>query len=143
MERKPEELLELCRGKKIFIQTHNFPDPDAIGASFGLQQLLQHFGIESQLCHEGQIDKLSARKMLNLCGIAMYPYAELEGSMTEGDMIILVDCQKNTVLWQEGLYQRKLWLPWEQMCSAPFRTCLSQSFRGIVRKPWNNSLQFR
>lgn len=95
MERKPEELLELCRGKKIFIQTHNFPDPDAIGASFGLQQLLQHFGIESQLCHEGQIDKLSAKKMLNLCGITMYPYADLQSTMKEEDMIILVDCQKN------------------------------------------------
>ena len=37
------QLAALCHGKHIYIQTHNFPDPDAIASAFGLQRLLaQH-----------------------------------------------------------------------------------------------------
>lgn len=90
----PLELIELCRGEKIYIQTHNFPDPDAIGAAYGLQKLLVHYGLETVICHEGQIDKLSAIKMLNLCDIKMHSYDEIQEDMAESDKIILVDCQK-------------------------------------------------
>ena len=37
------QLIEICRGHKVYIQTHNIPDPDAIGTAFGLQQLMKHF----------------------------------------------------------------------------------------------------
>lgn len=30
------QLAALCHGKHIYIQTHNFPDPDAIASAFGL-----------------------------------------------------------------------------------------------------------
>ena len=43
------KLAELCRGKTIYIQTHNFPDPDAIGSAFGLQKRMEYLGISSQL----------------------------------------------------------------------------------------------
>lgn len=89
------KLAELCRGKTIYIQTHNFPDPDAIGSAFGLQKLLSYLGISSQLCYAGRIDKLSAAKMLEAFGIKMHPYDELRGKMTESDYIICVDSQKN------------------------------------------------
>lgn len=91
----PTALIELCKNQTVWIQTHNFPDPDAISSAFGLQRLLAHFGISARLCHEGQIDKLSSRKMLDLCGITMEPCGEICGIMRESDRIILVDCQKN------------------------------------------------
>lgn len=90
----PMQLVELCRDEKVYIQTHNFPDPDAIGAAFGLQKLLKHFGVDTQICHEGRIDKLSAIKMLNLCNIEMHSYDEIQAMMQPDDKIILVDCQK-------------------------------------------------
>ncbi len=92
--REPEKLIALCKEHKIYIQTHNFPDPDAIGAAFGLQQLLEHYGIQSVICHEGQIDKLSSVKMLDRCGIQMHDYASLKAELQEEDRILLVDCQK-------------------------------------------------
>ena len=92
---KPEKLIELCKKKTVWIQTHNFPDPDAISTAFGLQKLLEHFGIKSRICHEGQIDKLSSVKLLSLCGIDMHSYDEIESEMKADDMIVLVDCQKN------------------------------------------------
>lgn len=92
--RNPKDLITMCEGKKVYIQTHNFPDPDAIASAFGLSKLLQVFNIPTVLCHEGQIDKLSSVKLLNLCGIEMHAYDDIKDSMKEEDMIILVDCQK-------------------------------------------------
>lgn len=91
-----QKLLSLCDNKTVWIQTHNFPDPDAIASAYGLQQLFAHYGYASRLCHEGEIDKISARKMLNLLDIEMYSYDEIIDEMKESDPIILVDCQKNS-----------------------------------------------
>lgn len=88
-------LIELCQGRKIYIQTHNFPDPDAIASAYGLQKLLQHYGIESTLCYAGRIDKISTSRMLEEFGIEIYPYNAIQGEMQESDPIICVDSQKN------------------------------------------------
>lgn len=88
-------LLDLCRGHSVFIQTHNFPDPDAITSAYGLQVLLRNFEIESIICYDGQIDKLSSLKVLSSCKITVYPIEEIQDRLTHDSMIILVDCQKN------------------------------------------------
>lgn len=90
-----KKLLSLCQGKKVWIQTHNFPDPDAVASAFGLHKFLMHFGIQSELCYDGEIDKLSTTKMLSLIGTSMKSSSEI-GEMKEDDLIILVDCQKNS-----------------------------------------------
>ncbi len=91
----PEKLIDLCKNRKVWIQTHNFPDPDAIASAFGLQKILSKKGVEATICHEGQIDKLSSVKMLKLCGIEMFSYDDIVDEMSDDDLIILVDCQKN------------------------------------------------
>jgi len=91
----PRELISLCEDKTVWIQTHNFPDPDAISSAFGLQKLLENFDIESKICHVGLIDKLSSIKLLKKCGITVYSYSEIKDEMKPEDFIILVDCQKN------------------------------------------------
>lgn len=89
------KLVELCKGHNIYIQTHNFPDPDAIASAYGLQKLLLLYDISSELCYDGRIDKLSASKMLSLFKIHMLPYEELRPSLQEEDYVICVDTQKN------------------------------------------------
>ena len=91
---KLNQLADLCRGHTVFIQTHNYPDPDAIASAYGLQKLLETQGIPATLCYEGRIDKLSASKMLEAFGIRMVPYDRLRASMTPQDYIICVDAQK-------------------------------------------------
>ncbi len=91
----PRALFELCKNKSVWIQTHNFPDPDALASAFAMQKLLGKHGVNARICHEGQIDKLSSIKMLNLCGIKVSAYKDVINEMTSEDMIILVDCQKN------------------------------------------------
>lgn len=90
-----KDLIELCQGHPIYIQTHNFPDPDAIASAYGLQKLLGIYGIESRLCYDGKIDKLSASKMLDAFHIQMSPYEDLLSDMKETDQIIYVDTQKH------------------------------------------------
>ncbi len=93
--REIKKLAELCQGFPVYIQTHNFPDPDAIASAYGLQKLLELYGVESSLCYDGRIDKLSASKMLDAFHIRMSPYERLAGSMRETDRIICVDTQKH------------------------------------------------
>lgn len=89
------DLVELCRDKKVYIQVHDFPDADAITSAFGLQKLLEKFKISACLCYKGQIDKLSAAKVLDAFHVEMYAYEQVCHEMTEADYIICVDSQKN------------------------------------------------
>lgn len=90
----PEDLIELLRNHTVFIQTHNFPDPDALASAFGLQKFLKYFDIESTLCYYGRIDKLSTKRMLMTFGIEIFSKEELS-HMRDDDYIINVDSQKN------------------------------------------------
>lgn len=90
------KLVEICRDRKIYIQTHNFPDPDAIASAYGLQFLFAQYGIDSKICYEGRIDKLSTQKMLDKLHITMYAYNDIRNELHEDDYIICVDSQKNS-----------------------------------------------
>ena len=90
-----KDLVGLCKGHLIYIQTHNFPDPDAIASAYGLQKLLELYGVKSVLCYDGRIDKLSSSKMLDSFHIQMVPYESLVSDMKETDLIICVDSQKH------------------------------------------------
>ena len=73
-----KELIDICKGQHVYIQTHNFPDPDAIASAFGLQNLFKNFDIQSTLCYEGKIDKISTKKMTTLFDIDIRSYAEVK-----------------------------------------------------------------
>ena len=68
----PLELVKTLTDHTVYIQTHNFPDPDAIASAFGLQNFLAYHGVPSTLCYDGKIDRLSVKKMLETFGIAMF-----------------------------------------------------------------------
>lgn len=88
------DMVEYLKGKRVYVQTHNFPDPDAIGAGFGLVGILKHFGVSSTLCYVGQIDRVNTRKMMELCKIQIYSENELPVKMQEEDPVICIDSQK-------------------------------------------------
>jgi len=89
---EPLKLVKILKDHRTFIQTHNFPDPDAIASAFGLQYFLKQHGIETQICYEGKIDKLSTRKMFEVFGIEAMDKEHL--SISAEDFIITVDSQK-------------------------------------------------
>lgn len=89
----PLDLVHLLQGHKVFLQTHNYPDPDAIASAFGLQAFLSYHGIPSTLCYDGRIDKLSALKMLETFQLQI-SQSDALSSMTEEDYIVTIDGQK-------------------------------------------------
>ncbi len=89
------ELIDFLRGKNVYIQTHNFPDADAIASAFGMQKILEHYGIRSTLCYHGVIDRINMKKMVSLLGIEIVAKDSLEGMMKEEDPIVCVDSQKH------------------------------------------------
>lgn len=60
------KLADLCKGKHIYIETHNIPDPDAIASAFGLQRLLELHNVRFTLCYGGWLDTISELFSANL-----------------------------------------------------------------------------
>ncbi|MDD5936061.1 MAG: DHH family phosphoesterase [Clostridiales bacterium] len=89
----PYDLIDILKGHKIYIQTHNFPDPDAMASAYGLQEFLKQHGVEASLCYDGLIDKLSTKRMITTFDMNIQQ-KELLTDMTESDYIVTVDSQK-------------------------------------------------
>lgn len=91
---KLQKLISKLNTEHVFIQTHNFPDPDAISSAFGLQYLLELHGISSSICYKGKIDRCNTRKMMEMFGISATNVDKL-GDTIKGSTIILIDAQRN------------------------------------------------
>ncbi len=91
---KLEELLREIRKEHVYIQTHNFPDPDAIASAYAMQNLLQARGISSTICYKGKIDRYSTEKLQELLQLEFLHIEDLESRLTDEDEVILVDAQK-------------------------------------------------
>ena len=87
-----DELLSKIRGNHVYIQTHNFPDPDAISSAFGLQKILEYKGISSTIIYQGRIDKYSTRNMCDRLDINIH-HLDSIGALNSAEELILVDAQ--------------------------------------------------
>ena len=96
MSTNPLQLIELLKGHNSYIQTHNYPDPDAVASAYGLQYFLKMHGIDAQICYDGTVEKLSTKKMFEVFGIQVLPPQEI-GKMQREDYIVTVDSQKYNV----------------------------------------------
>ncbi len=92
MTKELSKLLKLLNGHRVFIQTHNFPDPDAIASAFGLQELLKHFGIKTTICYHGTDVRSATASMITMLEIEMFSDRDIK--MSAKDYIITVDAQK-------------------------------------------------
>ena len=91
---KLDKLLGEINRKHVYIQTHNFPDPDAIASAYGLQKLLELRGVRATICYKGKIDRYSTGKLVEIIGIELLNVDELEKVLSDDDEVILVDSQK-------------------------------------------------
>lgn len=93
---KLDKLVNSISKNHIYIQTHNFPDPDAISSAFALQNLLKTRNISSTICYTGKIDRYSTVQMIKDLKIEIINVNDLD-CMNEDDEIILVDSQKGNI----------------------------------------------
>lgn len=90
---KLDKIIQCISNKHVYIQTHNFPDPDAIASAVGLQYLLDKKGIKSTICYKGKIERSTAASMVRKLGIDIVEYNDIK-QMDSATEIILVDSQK-------------------------------------------------
>lgn len=103
MKRKSKQLLELLKNEKhVFIQTHDFPDPDAVASAFGLQYILKQLNIKSKIVFEGLLQTNPIERMIGELGIKLTHSKKI--NMKASDKVIIVDGCKgnNNVTDQRG-----------------------------------------
>lgn len=88
-----ENLLALLAGHRVFIQTHNYPDPDALASAHGLKVWLKAHDIDSTICYAGNIERNSTKRMLDRLHIEAVHIDDIR-DMQESDYIVTVDAQK-------------------------------------------------
>jgi len=76
----------------IYIQPHDFPDPDAVASSFGLSQLLNRLGYSNQLLYYGFIQRQALNKMISQLNIPLRHASSY--LLNPEDIVILVDGQQ-------------------------------------------------
>lgn len=84
---------KLDLSKEIIIQTHDYPDPDAIAAAFGLQYLLKCKDIKSKICHFGYSERYTTTRLKEALKIEMINLDN--GNCVNDCNIILIDTQRN------------------------------------------------
>ncbi|MBO4323903.1 MAG: DHH family phosphoesterase [Lachnospiraceae bacterium] len=94
MDDRFDSLAELVKGHRVIIQTHDFPDPDAIATACGLHELLKWRGIDSEICYYGRIEKTNTKMAAGILDVPIYNAEELTDVTTE-DYVITVDGQKD------------------------------------------------
>ncbi|MBQ7585531.1 MAG: DHH family phosphoesterase [Desulfovibrionaceae bacterium] len=87
------DLLSIVKDGRIFIQPHDYPDPDAIASAFGLHYFLQHFGIETGICFVGDAERVVVNNAIKEFNIPIMNNDALK-AIQSTDKIILVDGQK-------------------------------------------------
>ena len=92
-ENKLEILITKIKNKHIYIQMHNFPDPDAIASAFALSYLLSVYDIKATIFAYGKIDRFNTEKMIELFNIPVKFIEDMELNIEKDDEIILVDSQ--------------------------------------------------
>lgn len=89
-----EKLMETMEENHVYIQVHNFPDPDAISSAYGLQKILQYKGVEATICYKGNVERYNTLKLIELLEIQWEHLDDVIEQMKPTDKVLLVDVQK-------------------------------------------------
>lgn len=76
----------------LLILTHDYPDPDALGSAFALQQIAEKiFGISSKIVYKGEIGRMENKAMVKILKIPARKLKPLD--FKKYDHVALVDTQ--------------------------------------------------
>lgn len=63
----------ITRQRDIILQTHDYPDPDAIASAYGLSMLVAELGGTAVICHTGSITRAITQEMISVLQIPILP----------------------------------------------------------------------
>lgn len=91
-----QQLKEVIQSfNRIYIQTHNFPDADAIASAFGMKNLVEILGKEAEIIYFGSnIFKSNISKLLDKYSIKMTIIGD-GFKIADDELLIIVDGQYN------------------------------------------------
>jgi len=72
----------------LVLQTHDYPDPDAIAAAYGLASLISALGGRAVICYTGSITRAITQEMIGVLGIPILPAVRRPG---KDSSILVVD----------------------------------------------------
>ncbi|GAA0548130.1 bifunctional oligoribonuclease/PAP phosphatase NrnA [Halorubrum ejinorense] len=77
---KPARLLATLRrlSGPLLVVAHDNPDPDAIASALGLARIAESIGVEADACYGGEIAHQENRALVNLLGIGLRPFDEID-----------------------------------------------------------------
>ncbi|WP_028972648.1 DHH family phosphoesterase [Spirochaeta cellobiosiphila] len=75
--------------RRVIIQTHNYPDHDAIASAYGLSFLFDHYGINNIVCYGEDLLSHSLKVAIRVLKIPVYHWESLE--LGTEDQIVQVD----------------------------------------------------
>ncbi len=90
MAKRLREVLAAGKGTVLLVP-HDFPDPDCLAATLGLQALLDHWRIPAEIVHAGGMGRAENKAMAGLLGIDHKAFAEIDLTSCRG--AILADTQ--------------------------------------------------
>jgi len=71
--KKIDSFLERIGKRRLWIQTHDMPDPDAIASAEALRQIARSRGINARILANGTPNRRENRAMIKECRINVYP----------------------------------------------------------------------
>jgi nanoRNase/pAp phosphatase (c-di-AMP/oligoRNAs hydrolase) len=89
MEKFAALLRAIGTHRPVYVQTHDFPDHDAVASAFGMQRLLARAGVPSRIVHGGTVQRDSLRRMIRDLSIEVTPAEQV--TMASTDPIVIVD----------------------------------------------------
>lgn len=92
----------ISKDSVVAILMHPYPDPDCLGAAFGVSTILSNFGVVSKIYHLGEISHPQNKTLRNILKIPLCDGRDLDSEKT--NIIITVD----TDLIGTGLQSDKL-----------------------------------
>lgn len=86
-------LLSKINSRHVYIQTHDYPDADAIGSAFGLSYLLKQSGITSTICYGGKLDRSCITNVISSLKIELVNINDINTAAAADTQTILIDTQ--------------------------------------------------
>ena len=148
----------LDRGRPVLVQTHDFPDHDAVGAAYALCELLLRRQFACAMTYGGMIQSISLASMINRLEITFAPFEEAQASgdwqtivvdgspaagtvrAVAGNLIAVIDhhparkklsCPFADVRTACGSCSAIVWTYWKDAGEEPDRTTATALLAGI------------